>query len=122
MDNLLSTCDSKTARAKWTGTLVQMLDSIQATLMRLGMKEEQAAQTALAIVYDHATNFGGIQYYLPKGDELKRALRDREIYRLAGKTDVAVLAQRYNLSTKQIWEIQRTQHALHIKKIQPALL
>ncbi|WP_028489022.1 Mor transcription activator family protein [Thiothrix lacustris] len=121
MDNLLTTPDSSTARSKWPETLVQMLDGVHATLLRIGMDDERAAQVSLTIVHDHANNFGGCQYYLPKGDELKRALRDREIYRLAGKTDVAVLAQRYNLSMKQIWEIQRAQRTLHINKIQPSL-
>jgi Mor family transcriptional regulator len=121
MDNLLNTPDSSTARAKWPETLVQMLDGTQATLIRHGMQEEQAEQVALSIIHDHATTFGGCQYYLPKGDELKRAIRDREIYKMAGRVDVAILAQRYNLSMKQIWEIQCNQRALHIRKIQPDL-
>lgn len=121
MDNPLNTPDNSTARTKWPETLVQMLDGVHATLLRIGMSEEQAEQASLTIIHDHAQNFGGCQYYLPKGDELKRALRDREIFRLAGRVDVAVLAQRYNLSMKQIWEIQRTQRALHINKIQPSL-
>ena len=114
--------DTNTARAKWPETLVQMLDCVQATLLRHGFDDDRAEQVAMSVVHDHAANFGGCQYYLPKGDEVRRALRDRDIYQQAGKVDVAVLAQRHHLSMKQIWEIQRTQRQLHIKKNKPTLI
>ena len=81
----------------------------------------ETGATLIARMTEQARLFGGMQIYLPKGNELTRALRDREIYRQAGRIDIAILARQHNLSMKQIWEIQRTQRELHIQRIQPTL-
>ena len=110
-----------TARHKWPEILVQLLDNAARTITQCGVDAEKAEQLALEVVREQAMLFGGMQIYLPKGDDLKRALRDREIYRQAGRIDIAILARQHNLSMKQIWEIQRTQRELHIQRIQPTL-
>ena len=110
-----------TARHKWPEILVQLLDNAARTITQYGVDPEKAEQLAMEVVRGQAMLFGGMQIYLPKGDDLKRALRDREIYRQAGRIDVAILARQYNLSMKQIWEIQRTQRELHIQRIQTTL-
>lgn len=111
-----------TARHKWPEILVQLLDNATQTIARYGVDDEKAEQLAMAVVGEQARLFGGMQIYLPKGDELTRALRDREIYKQAGRVDVAILARHYNLSMRQIWVIQQAQRELHIQRIQPALL
>ena len=110
-----------TARRKWPEILVQLLDNAAQTIAQCGVDPEKAEQLAMEVVREQAMLFGGMQIYLPKGNELTRALRDREIYRQAGRVDVAILARRHNLSMKQIWEIQRTQRELHIQRIQTTL-
>ena len=114
--------DFNTAKHRWPAMLVQLLDNAVTTATQCGLNTEQAEQLALAIISNQAKLFGGLQVYLPKGDDLARAMRDREIYKQAGRVDVATLARQHNISMKQIWEIQRTQRALHIKSIQPTLL
>ncbi|MCB1621886.1 MAG: hypothetical protein KDI44_14250 [Thiothrix sp.] len=100
---------------------MQLLDCATATGQRLGMPDEQAERYALETVRDMAALLGGCQFYLPKGEALGRALRDREIYRLAGRVSAEALAQRYQLSMKQVWQIQREQTALHVKDVQRVL-
>jgi Mor family transcriptional regulator len=112
---------TETARKKWPELLVQLLDCARATALRMGLAEEQAEQFAYELIRDQANQIGGMQIYIPKGEVLDRAIRDREIYQQAGRTSPEELAQRYKLSMKQIWEIQRTQRQLHIKQTQGSL-
>ncbi len=111
-----------TARHKWPEILVQLLDNAAQTIARSGgITPEKSELMAMEVVGEQAKLFGGQQIYLPKGDELTRALRDREIYKQAGRVDVAILARRYNISMRQVWLIQQTQRELHIQHIQPVL-
>lgn len=110
------------ARHKWPALLIQMLDSGAESAQQCGLDSHKAEEVTMTTLSNYTLLFGGLQIYLPKGDAFRRALRDREIYKQAGRTDVAILAQRYNLSMKQIWEIQRTQYKLHIQRVQPSLL
>lgn len=109
------------ARQKWPELLVQMLDCAQRTGQRLGLDESDAERFAYEFIRDQAREIGGCQVYIPKGDALDRALRDREIYQQAGRVAVETLAQRHNLSMKQVWEIQRRQRELHIRTVQVPL-
>lgn len=112
---------TETARKKWPELLVQLLDCARATAIRIGLTEEQAEQFAYELIRDQANQIGGMQVYIPKGEVLDRAIRDHEIYQQSGRVAPEVLAQRYKLSMKQIWEIQRTQRQLHIKQVQVPL-
>lgn len=116
------TNNSNDARHKWPELLVQLLDAAVDSAQQCGLDAEKAEELAMAIIGNQAKLFGGLQIYIPKGEILKRALRDREIYRLAQRGNVESLAKQHNLSMKQIWEIQRTQRKLHIQQVQPNLL
>ena len=110
--------DTKTkTEHKWPELLMQMLDQGIAIAQQCGLDSDKAKEVAKAIIINYAKTFGGCHIYLPKGDILIRAARDMEIYQQAGITDAAVLAKQYNLSTKQIWEIQRKQRLLHHQPI-----
>lgn len=98
---------------KWPDLLVQMLDASSQTVQSLGIDAELSEKIALSTIRSFADLFGGLQVYLPKGEALNRALRDREIYQQAGKVSASTLAHKYNLSMKQIWEIQRKQKNIH---------
>jgi len=106
---------------KWPSTLVELL----------GIAEEVAqrhvpAETANTLAYDLinaiADSFGGIQTYIPKGDALKRALRDHAIYQEFRQGNADQLARKHGLTEAQIYSIYKTQYQLHIRKIQPSLI
>ena len=102
---------------KWPELLVQMLDITSQTVQSLGVDAELSEKIALSTIRSFADLFGGLQVYLPKGEALNRALRDREIYQQTGKVSVSTLAHKYKLSSKQIWEIQRKQKIIHTTPI-----
>lgn len=106
---------------QWPELLKYLADIIQAELDQHS-PQAQNDQLSHQLVSAIASKLGGGQFYLPKGDALKRALRDAEIYRLSSKVPTEELARKYNLSMKQVWEIAAKQQAKHIQNVQPTLL
>lgn len=97
--------------------LEHLTETVTTSLLRNHVDHGHAKPLAAKIVHELATTFGGMQLYFPKPAVIDRAARDAEIYSLAGKMPIPELAQRYKLSMKQIWEIQRKQKTVHQKKI-----
>ena len=100
-------------KSKWPDLLVKMLDAASQEVQSFGLDAELSEKIAVSTIREFSKLFGGLQVYLPKGAALNRALRDREIYQQAGKVSASTLAHKYNLSMKQIWEIQRKQKNIH---------
>lgn len=106
---------------RWASALVGMVRVQEAQYRRLGREEGEAFQLARAGVMALAEYFGGRMWYLPRGDRLRQAIRDIEIFRKAGKVPVKELADTYRLSDSQIYRIIRQQHDLHLRRIQGRL-
>lgn len=104
---------------RWAQTLVHMVQVTEACLRRSRVQEPEAV--ARAVVLELANYFGARQWYLPRGDRLRIALRDAEIYRRAKRGNIPQLAQEYGLTDIHVWRIVRDQRALHIQKIQGRL-
>lgn len=95
--------------------LAEMADVLEALFKRRGLPNDP--HTAAAIVITELARYmGGQQVYLPRGDDLLRALRDRQIYRRLGPKTAAELASEYGLTDSQVYRIARTQRALRKKK------
>ncbi|WP_157890267.1 Mor transcription activator family protein [Marinobacterium aestuarii] len=66
---------------------------------------------------------GGRHVYIPKGDRIREAVRDVELFR--DRHDRGILpdelASRYKISTQHVYRIIKEQRSLHMKKVQPAL-
>ena len=101
--------------------LVDMVRVVEAQHRRQGLGDSEALQLALSAVMALAEYFGGRMWYLPRGDKLRHAVRDIEIFRKAGKVPVRDLAEAYELSETQIYRIIRQQHDLHLSRIQGRL-
>lgn len=104
---------------RWAQTLVHMVQVTEACLRRSRVQEPEAV--ARAVVLELANYFGARQWYLPRGDRLRIALRDAEIYRRAKRGNIEALALEYGLNVIQVYRIVRQQKALHIAKIQGRL-
>lgn len=106
----LSTADSPT---KWSENLAEMFDVTAAALKREGLSEEQARSYASVVVLALGTLMGGRMYYLPRGDRLRAAMRQRDIYHAwrAG-VSVAELAKRYRCTQKTVYVAIKRQRAL----------
>lgn len=109
-------------RSKWPQALADMVTVIEAAHRRAGDDEETARLRAFVTVRALSRFAGGRQLYMPKGEALDRALRDREIWTRHGREcNVEDLATAYSLTTVQVYSILAEQRALHRKRLQPSL-
>lgn len=104
---------------KWPQGLTDMLMVIEAAHRRAGDDEETARARAFRAVRALAQFAGGRSFYVPKGDQLDRALRDREIWELHDGTNITELASRYHLTEVQIYSIIAEQRKLARARMQP---
>lgn len=106
---------------KWASALVEMVDVLHARYMRRGMSDSDARAIARESVLELANHFGGRAVYLPRGDRLRIALRDAEIYRRMDGRNHDMLAAEYGLTTIHIYRICKNQHQLHRDRVQHRL-
>lgn len=107
---------------KWPKLLADMLDVARTALARRGLSEEAADEQARTVMLALAKYFGGGSFYLPKGDEIHRALRDDRIWRDFGRLPVEEIARRHgNISLVRAYQIIAEQRALRRKRDQPEL-
>lgn len=121
LERLLEADPGEVPEERWTQSLVDMIRVQEAMYRRRGYSEDEAFALARDGVMALAEYFGARMWYLPRGDRLRAALRDAEIYRRAKRGNIRDLAMEFGLSEPQIYRINRQQKALHLKKIQGRL-
>lgn len=119
--DILDRLDGDVPREKWTGTLANYVDAVESKYKRGGMEAPTALRLAIEAVAAICELYGGQTHYLPKGDNLRRALRDKQIWHDFDGRNIDKLIQRYRLSNVQIYQIIKEQKALHQNRIQPDL-
>lgn len=120
-DDILEHLQSPEIRAKWPKALTDLVSVIEAAYLRAGDTPEAARYRAFVTVRALSRYAGGRQLYMPKGDVLERALRDREIWAKYKGNNVDDLAEAFELTVVQIYSIIAEQRALHRKRLQPPL-
>lgn len=103
---------------RWPSLLVEVIDVMQAELLRQNFAEDKAKKTASKLVGVMAHYFGGKSFYLPAGDKIKEALRDAQIYQEFNGKNVPELIKKYRLSESTIYAILRNQRTLQRKRHQ----
>ncbi len=121
-DDLLEHIDDPEILKKWPQGLADMLTVIEAALVRDGQPTETARQQAFLAVRALASYAGGRSLYVPKGEQLDIALRDRQIWEQHNGHNVDALARRYHLTEVQIYSILARQRKLARRRVQPDLL
>lgn len=107
-------------KAKWPKALAELCDVMACELTRLGIQEPDSKSRKLAVVLAHY--MGGRAYYLPTGEHLLAALRDREIFeKWLANVQIDALAREYGLSHPQVYMVIAEQRKLHRKRHQPDL-
>ena len=108
-----------TERGRWPLRLLELTDVAEAAIQR----HPGAAPRELAerLVLEIANYLGGRPVYLPRGDALKRALRDRRIWRDSGKVSPDDLATREGLCLQQVYKIVGEMRALDRRRRQGRL-
>lgn len=111
-----------TERGKWPLRLLELADVVEGELVRRGAMSGSPRELAEAIVAQIAHYQGGRPFYLPVGTALKRALRDRRIYRDLRNGNYEEIAQREGVCVQQIYKIYGEMRALEKRRRQLPLL
>ncbi|ULU26612.1 Mor transcription activator family protein [Dyella terrae] len=106
---------------RWPSTLAELVDVLRALFVKRGRSEDdaisEAQQAALAI----GEYLGGRQIYLPCGDSLRGALRDRRIYLEYNGRNKADLSRRYGITERRVEQIAAEQRVIFLRKMQGSL-
>lgn len=105
----------------WPSMLAELVDVLRATFRRMGRSDAEAIAEAQIAALAIGEYIGGRQFYLPRGDRLREALRDRVIFLEYTGRNKAALAARYRLTERRIEQIYAEQRAIHVRRIQPEL-
>ncbi|ASU16900.1 MULTISPECIES: Mor transcription activator family protein [Pasteurellaceae] len=116
-DNLDNIPESE-VQNRWPQLLVEVIDVMQAELIRQKFAEDNAKLTACKLAGVIAHYFGGKSFYLPAGDKIKEALRDAQVYQEFDGKNIPELIRKYRLSQTTIYAILRQQRALQRKRHQ----
>lgn len=106
---------------RWAPMLASMVAVLTTTYRRLGLEDEKAAKLAIAGVLAQAEYVGGRMFYLPRGERLRLALRDAEIFHRARSGNIQALAAEFGVTDIQVYRICRQQKKLHMAKVQGRL-
>lgn len=102
--------------ARWEGTLIEMASLAEAKLQEiLTDRPDEVPKIARAVVYSICQTMGGSVVYIPRGDILRRALRNAEIFRewRDNNSRVDELARKFDLSSQAVYDIIARQRELH---------
>lgn len=115
-DKVLAHMDDAVVMDRWEGTLNEMATIAEHKLKQLLPERAEEVQTiARAVVYAICVTMGGSVVYIPRGDGLRRAMRDAEIFREWRDKNVRpdVLARKFDLSSQAVYDIIARQRVLH---------
>ncbi|WP_421326440.1 Mor transcription activator family protein [Aeromonas veronii] len=104
--------------AKWPKALSELVDVLACELARGGMGLEQAKAQARKLALVQAHYMGGRAYYIPTGEHLKAALRDRAIWDEFNGRNIDQLARKHGLSVPQTYAVVADQRKLTRRKVQ----
>lgn len=105
----------------WPGTLAEYFDVLVPVLVKRGRAHSVAIEDAAACVLALGRYCGGRQRYLPSGERLQTAVRDRMIWLEWRGNNRDALADKYELTTRRVEQIVAEQRAIHVRRIQPQL-
>ncbi len=85
------------------------------------MEQDLAKAQARKLALVQAHYMGGRAYYIPTGDHLKAALRDRAIWDEFNGRNIDALARKHGLSVPQTYAVVAEQRLLARRRLQPEL-
>lgn len=112
-DKALEQLDPRTYR--WEGTVRDMFDAVCLAMRKQGVDAGSVDRLAPPIVLQLCDTIGGQVGYVPRGEAVRRAMRDARLFddwRVRGKKPPQ-LAVDYKLAVQTVYEIIARQRALH---------
>lgn len=107
--------------AKWPKALSELVDVLACELVRGGLEPDLAKAQARKLALVQAHYMGGRAYYIPTGEHLKAALRDRAIWDEFNGRNIDQLARKHGLSVPQTYAVVAAQRELTRRRQQPDL-
>jgi len=107
----------------WAPQLTELVAFLEALFKRRRMSPAAAFELACEVVMEQAHAFGGRTMYLPRGDKLRIALRDAELWRrYTGKSEeILQFARELGVTTIHVYSIMARQRKLHVGRLQGSL-
>lgn len=114
-DKVLAHMSDPAVLRRWEGSLLEMVGVAEASLRRAMGNTEAVPALARHVVFGICDTMGGSVIYLPRGELLKKAMRDAEIFREWHGSNARPddLARKYRLASQTIYDIIARQRALH---------
>lgn len=100
---------------KWPDLLFSTRETLRALFTSKGIANPD--DLADAAVLELTETIGGLQVYFPRGQSIKRAIRNQAIYRQAGKVSATDLARKYGITSIQVYNIINQQTEAHRVKV-----
>ena len=121
MDLIEHAGDALTDRSRWPARLQELFDIEYRYSLRT-LSDDAAAQDAAARTFLIADYVGGSALYVPRGDALRLAVRNAEIYaRYRGTANHSALAREYGVTEPHLYEIVAAEKKRQIAKRQGRL-
>ncbi|TWC21086.1 MULTISPECIES: Mor transcription activator family protein [Pseudomonas] len=100
---------------RWEGTLKEMVEIAEAELRAKLGERPDVPEIARFVVFAICDVMGGSVVYLPRGEALKKAMRDASIFRDWRDNNIqpSELVRKYRLASPTIYDIIARQRALH---------
>ncbi|MDF2186166.1 MULTISPECIES: Mor transcription activator family protein [Grimontia] len=102
----------------WPTILLELHGVLQQRLSKRGI---DIPELALECVLDIGEYMGGMQVYLPRGDRLRQQIRDMNIWHEFNGTNTKILARRYDVTEKTIYEVCARMRRMEQTRRQPDL-
>jgi len=113
---VLAHMDDPTVMHRWEGAIKEMVEIAEAELkVKLPGMPDVVPEIARSVVFAICDTMGGAVVYLPRGDGLKKAMRDAAIFRDWRDRNIQPpeLVRKYKLASPTIYDIIHRQRALH---------
>ncbi|MFJ2712214.1 Mor transcription activator family protein [Pseudomonas sp. NPDC087346] len=115
-NKVLAHMEDPSVMHRWEGTIKEMVEIAEAELRgKLQDRPDGVPEIARAVVFAICNTMGGAVVYLPRGDSLKKAMRDAAIYRDWRDLNIQPtdLVRKYGLASPTIYDIIARQRVLH---------
>ncbi|WP_153448457.1 MULTISPECIES: Mor transcription activator family protein [Vibrio] len=106
--------DLDTEDCRWPEAMRQMYDILKHELIEAGVSEELAIRQLSSI----CKAFGGMQFYLPRGNQLANEIKHLHIWNEFTGNNVTELSRKYDVSMQHIYRVIAKMRNREVKKRQ----
>lgn len=117
-EELMAYASDPEVTKRWPQGLTDLIDVIEAAHQKAGDEPDTARERAFRVVLSMAHYFGGQIFYIPRGENLHKFLRNRRIWEAHNGRNQYELAAEHGMTIQQLYNILAEQRRLHVKRNQ----